>query len=76
MKAAERYSMRDVAILTQLKCKETNQVITIVNTHVDFGEFRKPDLQILQVSHHGNIAVKKLPRVGTIHTCIVKWGKI
>ena len=51
-KAAERYAMQDVAILTQLKCRETKQVVTVVNTHVDFGEFKKPDLQILQVNLH------------------------
>ena len=49
-KAAKRYCMNDVAILTQLRWKETGHVVTVVNTHVYFGEFKKPDLQVLQVN--------------------------
>ena len=47
--ASERYTMHDVAVIVQLRIKGTNEVITVANTHIHFGDFVKPDLQILQV---------------------------
>lgn len=48
---AERYAMDQVAIVTELKRTGTDHVIVVANTHICFGNFMKPDLQILQAIH-------------------------
>ena len=39
----------DVLLVTRLRCKNTGKFITVGNVHVNWGEFRLPNLQCVQV---------------------------
>ena len=47
--AFERYDIHDIAIITELRRLGTDHAITVANTHLLFGDFVKPDVQILEV---------------------------
>lgn len=48
--ASERYDIHDIAIITELRRLGTDHVITVANTHLLFGDFVKPDVQILEIT--------------------------
>ena len=47
----DRYTMEQEAIIEELEITETGHVVVVATTHLLFGDFRRPDVQILQISH-------------------------
>ena len=52
---SDRYTMDQEAIIQELEVTGTCHVVVVATTHLVFGDFRRPDVQILQMSHLRNI---------------------
>ena len=52
---SDRYTMDQEAIIQELEVTGTSHVVVVATTHLVFGDFRRPDVQVLQMTRLRNI---------------------